>query len=266
MSSQNAEESVNTAKGEELSVEWGKYRLRKWGEDTSQPELLELESRVLSLVPKLCLYITLGKAQKLDVLFSPIFPYDAKYMRESLDCGMVSNHSLFLRFNRQVITLEDNLLQYLSNIDLSNHFGVSCSVCEDGKWRVIATARFIRDQNNPTSAEWAAIVADKYHCNTIGSSLLLYITEMAALRGIKTMYAVVNPQNHPVLHWMRKLSAKLENRQDFRVWSFKVPLPCFWMESDPNRKLITQACNGQGSLPEFALNKIEKDFEFMRCM
>ena len=57
----------------------------------------------------------------------------------------------------------------------------NCAVCkgevvENGEWRTVATARTIREIDNPEWAEWAAIVADPYHCNTIGSCLLYYLS------------------------------------------------------------------------------------------
>lgn len=95
-----------------------------------------------------------------------------------------------------------------------DHMAVGCSVYEDGKWQTIATARVIREKDQPEWAEWAAIVADPYHRNGIGTSLLYYISQVALQAGVKTLYAVVNPANAPVIHWMRKLGAKVQMRQN----------------------------------------------------
>ena len=95
-----------------------------------------------------------------------------------------------------------------------DHMAVGCSVYEDGKWQIIATARVIREKDQPEWAEWAAIVADPYHRNGIGTCLLYYISQVALQAGVKTLYAVVNPANAPVIHWMRKLGAKVQMRQN----------------------------------------------------
>ena len=128
--------------------------------------------------------------------------------------GDVSRRSLHFRFNRPLDSVSDSLLQYLTNVDMCDHMAVCCNVFENGEWRTIATARVIREHDQPDWAEWAAIVADPYHCNTIGSCLLYYISQVAFNAGIHTLYAVVNPANAPVLHWMKKLGAKLVVRQN----------------------------------------------------
>lgn len=89
---------------------------------------------------------------------------------------MISRKSLHFRFNRQVDSVSSNLLDYLTNVDLFDHLAVSCEVMENGEWRTVATARIIREIESPEWAEWAAIVADPYHCNTIGSCLLYYLS------------------------------------------------------------------------------------------
>ena len=132
----------------------------------------------------------------------------------AIEKGMVSRRSLHFRFNRQIDSVSDNLLDYLTNVDMFDHMAVGCSVYEDGKWQTIATARVIREKDQPEWAEWAAIVADPYHRNGIGTSLLYYISQVALQAGVKTLYAVVNPANAPVIHWMRKLGAKVQMRQN----------------------------------------------------
>lgn len=154
----------------------------------------------------------------------PLFPYECRHLRESLFVGVdlfiaiqrgeVSRRSLHFRFNRPVDSVSDSVLEYLTNVDMCDHMAVSCSVYENGEWRTIATARVIRESEQIDWAEWAAIVADPYHCNTIGSCLLYYISQVALNAGIHMLYAVVNPNNAPVLHWMKKLGAKMMMRQN----------------------------------------------------
>ena len=92
--------------------------------------------------------------------------------------GMVSRKSLHLRFNRQIDSVSTNLLDYLTNVDMCDHLAVGCTVYENGHWQTIATARAIRETENPEWAEWAAIVADPYHCNGIGTCLLYFISQV----------------------------------------------------------------------------------------
>lgn len=47
---------------------------------------------------------------------------------------------------------------------------------EDGKWKGIASGRFIQDVTHPDEAEWAALVVDKKHGHKVGSCILYYLS------------------------------------------------------------------------------------------
>lgn len=47
---------------------------------------------------------------------------------------------------------------------------------ENGQWVPVASGRFIQDSNNPSEAEWAALVVDAKHGHKIGSCILYYIS------------------------------------------------------------------------------------------
>ena len=96
----------------------------------------------------------------------------------ALEKGMISRRSLHFRFNRQVDSVSTNLLDYLTNVDQCDHQAIGCAVYENNHWQTIATVRIIRERDQPEWAEWAAIVADPYHCNTIGSCLLYFISQV----------------------------------------------------------------------------------------
>lgn len=93
-----------------------------------------------------------------------------------LKSGEVSQRSLSLRFNTVTVGVKEHMLHYFTSIDYDTHFAVAAFVYEENRWKGVATARFIEDNENPEMAEWAAIVLDKYHSLGIGSCLLYYLS------------------------------------------------------------------------------------------
>lgn len=93
-----------------------------------------------------------------------------------LASGEISQHSLTLRFNTITTDVKEYMLKYFTNINYDTHFAVTAMIREEGSWKGVATARFIEDTEQTDTAEWAAIVLDKYHGLGIGSCLLYYIS------------------------------------------------------------------------------------------
>ena len=93
-----------------------------------------------------------------------------------LQRGEVSSHSLSMRFNSVTSTVKESMLKYFTNIDYDTHFAIAALIRESDSWKPIASARFIEDSEDPSIAEWAALVLDQYHGVGVGSSLLYYLS------------------------------------------------------------------------------------------
>ena len=93
-----------------------------------------------------------------------------------IETGEISQHSLSLRFNSVVTKVLDSSLEYLCNVNFDTHFGIGVLMKEDGKWKGIASGRFIQDVTHPDEAEWAALVVDKKHGHKVGSCILYYLS------------------------------------------------------------------------------------------
>ena len=97
---------------------------------------------------------------------------------------------------------------------------------------------------------------------------------MAYNAGVHTLYAVVNPANAPVIHWMRKLGAKIQMRQGVygavcacdrrNVWCFPLPIPESWVANETVRGEIERSCKGENSIPESVKQHIQEDIERMK--
>ena len=87
------------------------------------------------------------------------------------------------------------------------------------------------------------------------------------------LYAVVNPANAPVLHWMKKLGAKVQMRQNVyvlinrlmnrNVWCFPIPLPEDWVGNQEVREQIDRASVGENVVPELVQAYVQENFASM---
>lgn len=61
-------------------------------------------------------------------------------------------------------------------MNYDTHFAIGVQIEENGKWKGIASGRFIQDVTSPNEAEWAALVVDEKHGHKIGTCILYYLS------------------------------------------------------------------------------------------
>lgn len=195
---------------------------------------------------------------------------------------MVSRKSLHLRFNRQIDSISTNLLDYLTNVDMCDHLAVGCTVYENGHWQTIATARAIRETENPEWAEWAAIVADPYHCNGIGTCLLYFISQVwpflpfhldrpqrwceDAVRRGESRERSCPPLDEEAGREGADASERVSCMHALRgrnVWCFPLPMPEDWVAKEEVRWAIENASRGEGILPAVVREYVASNFHEM---
>ncbi|OBH27588.1 acetyltransferase [Mycobacterium sp. E342] len=137
----------------------------------------------------------------------PVLPGDAERFKSS---GSFSRETLYRRYQGGAPT--DARLTYLFEVDYVDHF---VWVVTDGvAGPVVADARFVRDQDDPASAEVALTVADGYQGRGIGTLLLGALAVAARVDGIKRFHARVLSDNPPA----RALGDKVHAR-----WAHEEP-------------------------------------------
>ena len=97
-------------------------------------------------------------ADGLRVGLRPIHPDD----REALAEGFwnLSEDSRYHRFLSPTATLSDRYAAYLTELDQINHFAWGIGIrAGDGTIRGIGVARYVRDPENPTTAEIAVAIS-----------------------------------------------------------------------------------------------------------
>jgi protein lysine acetyltransferase len=88
------------------------------------------------------------------------------------------------------------LMRYLFEVDYVHHF---VWVMTDGPHGpVVADARFVRDENDPTTAEIAFIVGDDYQGQGIGTFLMEALAVAARGAGVQRFTARVLSDNYPM--------------------------------------------------------------------
>ena len=123
--------------------------------------------------------------------------------------GAFSRETLYRRY--QGGTPSEGRLAYLFEVDYVDHF---VWVVIDGvEGPVVADARFIRDEDDPSSAEVALTVADAYQDRGIGTLLLGALAVAARVDGIKRFHARVLADNSPARVLGDKVNARWEQEE-----------------------------------------------------
>jgi RimJ/RimL family protein N-acetyltransferase len=131
----------------------------------------------------------------------PIRPDD----REALADGIrrMSPESRYRRFFSPIERLSEAQLTYLTEVDHHDHEALVAVEREGG--RGIGVARFVRSEEDPEVAEMAVAVADDWHNQGVGSTLLHRLTERAREEGVRRFSASVLEENRPMLGLLHEL-------------------------------------------------------------
>ena len=106
-----------------------------------------------------------------------------------------SGETLYRRF-QSVATPTKSLMRYLFEVDYVHHY---VWVMTDGfEGPVVADARFVRAENDPSAAEIAFIVADAYQNKGIGTFLMGALAIAADVSGVRSFTARVLAENYPM--------------------------------------------------------------------
>ncbi|HEY7628747.1 MAG TPA: GNAT family N-acetyltransferase [Ilumatobacteraceae bacterium] len=115
-----------------------------------------------------------------------------------------------LRFFNAPEHLSGQLLEYLVDIDGDNRFALGARMLDEPGQPGVAVARYVRDHDDPTTAEAAATVLDSYCSRGIGTILLTSLVDVARAHGITTFTASVMWENRALLDSLRAYGAVVE--------------------------------------------------------
>jgi RimJ/RimL family protein N-acetyltransferase len=116
--------------------------------------------------------------------------------------GGLSERSRRLRFHGPKPTLRDAEVEALADVGRSGREAVGAIDLVTGE--VVGIARFVRDDDDPRTAEVAFEVVDACQHNGVGNRLLRELTALASRDGIERFKAHVLPGNEGALSLLRR--------------------------------------------------------------
>ena len=129
--------------------------------------------------------IPVAAVNGVELMLRPVLPGDAERFQRS---GAFSRETLHRRFLSSY-ALTEARLSYLFEVDYVDHFVWVLTSGADGP--VVGDGRFVRDKEEPTSAEIAITVADAYQRRGIGTLLLAALAVAARSDGVERFHALV---------------------------------------------------------------------------
>lgn len=141
-------------------------------------------------------------------LIRPIGPEDRERLREGFESS--SPESLFLRFLTPRPRLSSKQLDYLTAIDHDRHEALIAVDPETGQ--SFGTARYVRSDNDPSTAEFAVGVGDRWMRIGLGTALLQMLVARARAAGITRMTGTISPENRAVRALLKKVAGSYESR------------------------------------------------------
>ena len=149
---------------------------------------------------------------------------DAKPLLEAAMLRL-SPESSRRRFFTPRFRLSERELAFLTSPDGIRHYALGVSGrADDGSVEGIATARFVRLQDEPSTAEIALTVIDPFQRMGIGKALLVRLARAAVLRGIERLRALILPDNAPVIALLSKYAPAVRFTCDGELLRADIPL------------------------------------------
>jgi GNAT superfamily N-acetyltransferase len=137
----------------------------------------------------------------LTIPFRPIEPGDAAALQRFH--SQLSERSIYQRFIEFLPRLSDDRAHYFTNVDGRDRFAlVALDPLAPGE--IAGVVRFDRDPDSDR-AEYAAIVLDRWQGKGIGYALSRHLAAAARRRGVRTLYAIVLPENATMLTLLHDL-------------------------------------------------------------
>ena len=121
------------------------------------------------------------------VTIRPTLPQDLELQQEFF--RSLSAESRYRRFMSPVNELPEAVAQRFISVDYRSHLALLAEFFEDSREIMIGEARYVIEQRDPASCEFAIAVADDWHANGIGRALLARPEREAPASGIQRMFA-----------------------------------------------------------------------------
>jgi RimJ/RimL family protein N-acetyltransferase len=146
-------------------------------------------------------------AQLPELLIRPIRPDDKDALVAGL--GRLSERSVYQRFLSPKPKLTASELKYLTEVDFTDHYAL-VAVLARRPDVVVGVGRWVRDADEPATAEVAIVVADDLQSRGVGTTLGRWLARTAVERDVAQFTATMLPSNHAAHRLFAKISQQLE--------------------------------------------------------
>jgi hypothetical protein len=148
--------------------------------------------------------VTLGDGTQ--VLLRTLRPEDKELLLRGFET--LSPQSRYLRFLTSKPTLTDEELEKLTRVDGVTHFALAAiSLDPTRPTEGLGVARFVRLEEDPTTAEAAITVVDRAQCLGLGSLLMLRLSAAAKERGVLRFTCEFFSTNTRIRHMLESFAA-----------------------------------------------------------
>jgi RimJ/RimL family protein N-acetyltransferase len=137
----------------------------------------------------------------------PVRPSDKALLQIGLE--HVSRESRHRRFLSPMPSFTRSQLEYLTEVDGKNHVALVARVERDGVHIGGGVGRYVREIDDPDSAEFALTVTDEQQNEGLGTRLLELLIVMARVNGYKRLAGLVLRDNKPMLAVLEKFGATI---------------------------------------------------------
>jgi RimJ/RimL family protein N-acetyltransferase len=146
-----------------------------------------------------------------DVVIRPIRPDDKARLAAAM--ARLSDDTVRKRFLSPKPRLSGTELRYLTVIDYVDHWA-QVAVLKDDPEAIVGVARWIRDDDDPQSAEAAIVIVDALQGQGLGRALGHSIADAARLRDVRRFTATMLSDNAAAQRLFAAISERLDVEHD----------------------------------------------------
>jgi RimJ/RimL family protein N-acetyltransferase len=155
-------------------------------------------------------------------LIRPIGPDDRQRLKEGFESS--SEESRFLRFLAPMPELSSRQLDYLTDVDHDHHEALIAVDPDTGE--SFGTARYVRRDEDPATAEVAVGVGDRWMRIGLGTALMNALVRRAREAGVGRITAVIQAENTAAKRLLTKVAGPAVSRSaGWGVKEITVDLP-----------------------------------------
>jgi RimJ/RimL family protein N-acetyltransferase len=141
-------------------------------------------------------------------LIRPIQSSDSTRLNEGFESA--STRSIFMRFLAPQPRLSRRQLEYLTAVDHDHHEALIAVDPETGQ--SFGTARYVRSEDDPGTAEFAVGVGDRWMRIGLGTALLTALVERARDAGVVRLTGLIHPDNVAIRRLIAKVAGPYETK------------------------------------------------------